>query len=146
MEKFYTIKNNYAEIKLNKNIYPLVSIKKAIANFLPDYFIKIDDISKDEYLLQIETKTDSNNIKNLIGEFYNELLRESLRYNIATETKNIRELIVGRALYTTCIDMEEEIENSEIETYSKTNNIEVQDYSLDDIAVNWFDKYGNEEE
>ena len=33
MEKFYTIKDNYAEILLSKDIYPLVSIKKSISEF-----------------------------------------------------------------------------------------------------------------
>ena len=32
MEKFYTIKGKYAEVILDKDIYPLVSIKKALSN------------------------------------------------------------------------------------------------------------------
>ena len=86
-------------------------------------------------LLQ-ENKAD---LEKIIGEFYNELLRESLRYNIAIETKNLRELIVGRALYTTCIDLEENQEEKNEEDIEET-------YNLDEIAVNWFDKYGNKEE
>ncbi len=139
MEKFYTIKDNYAEILLSKEIYPLVSVKKALANFMEDTYIKIDS-NKDKIVVQIALQEDKKNLEKIIGEFYNELLRESLRYNIAIETKHLRELIVGRALYTTCIDLEENQEE-------KHNDVEdKEEYSLDEIAVNWFEKYTNKEE
>lgn len=138
MEKFYEVNGKNAEITLNKNIYPLVSVKKAISNFMSDAYIKIDKINKNNIIIEIELKRDNERDTNeVIGEFYNELLRESLRYDITMQTKNIRELIVGRALYTTCIDIEEG-ESKDKET--KEN------YDLDEVAVNWFEKYGNIEE
>ena len=88
MEKFYTIKDNYAEILLSKEIYPLVSVKKALANFMEDTYIKIDS-NKDKIVVQIALQEDKKNLEKIIGEFYNELLRESLRYNIAIETKHL---------------------------------------------------------
>ena len=137
MEKFYTINDNYAEIVLSKDIYPLVSVKKALTNFMEETYIKLKD-NNDEIMVQMVLQENKVDLEKLIGEFYNELLRESLRYNIAIETKNLRELIVGRALYTTCIDLEENQEE-------KNEDIE-ETYNLDEIAVNWFDKYGNKEE
>ena len=137
MEKFYTINDNYAEIVLSKDIYPLVSVKKALTNFMEETYIKLKD-NNDEIIVQMVLQESKTDLEKLIGEFYNELLRESLRYNIAIETKNLRELIVGRALYTTCIDLEENQEE-------KNEDIE-ETYNLDEIAVNWFDKYGNKEE
>lgn len=137
MERFYTINGSYAEIVLSKDIYPLVSVKKAIANFMEEIYIKINS-NKDEIVVQIVLQENKKNLEELIGKFCNELLRESLRYNIAIETKNLRELIVGRALYTTCIDLEA--------NQKENNDIEDEEYSLDEIAVNWFDKYENKEE
>lgn len=136
MEKFYTINDNYAEIVLSKDIYPLVSVKKALTNFMEETYIKLKD-NNDEIIVQMVLQEGKTDLEKIIGEFYNELLRESLRYNIAIETKNLRELIVGRALYTTCIDLEENQEE-------KNEDIE-ETYNLDEIAVNWFDKYGNNE-
>lgn len=136
MEKFYTINDNYAEIVLSKDIYPLVSVKKALTNFMEETYIKLKD-NNDEIIVQMVLQESKTDLEKIIGEFYNELLRESLRYNIAIETKNLRELIVGRALYTTCIDLEENQEE-------KNEDIE-ETYNLDEIAVNWFDKYGNNE-
>lgn len=136
MEKFYTINDNYAEIVLSKDIYPLVSVKKALTNFMEETYIKLKD-NNDEIIVQMVLQESKKDLEKIIGEFYNELLRESLRYNIAIETKNLRELIVGRALYTTCIDLDENQEE-------KNKGIE-ETYNLDEIAVNWFDKYGNNE-
>ena len=138
MEKFYTIKDNYAEILLSKEIYPLVSVKKALANFMEDTYIKIDS-NKDKIVVQIALQEDKKNLEKIIGELYNEFLRESLRYNIAIETKNLRELIVGRALYTTCIDLE----NNQKE---ENNATQKEEYGLDEVAVNWFDKYTDKED
>ena len=76
MEKFYTIKDNYAEILLSKEIYPLVSVKKALANFMEDTYIKIDS-NKDKIVVQIALQEDKKNLEKIIGEFYKELLRES---------------------------------------------------------------------
>lgn len=138
MEKFYTIKEDFAEIILSKNIYPLTTIKKALTNFMDDIYTKIED-RDDKIIVQILLKRDKISWDKLIGELYNDFLRESLRYNISLETKNLRELIIGRALYTTCIDIEEnEKEKNEVELEDK--------YSIDEIAVNWFDKYEKKEE
>lgn len=138
MKKFYTINHNYAEIILSKDIYPLISVKKALTNFMEETYIKINS-DKNEIVIQIVLKENKKNLEKIIGEFYNELLRESLRYSITIETKNLRELIIGRALYTTCIDIEENQKE-------KNNNTEEEEYSLDEIAINWFDKYTNGEE
>lgn len=138
MEKFYTIKDNYAEILLSKDIYPLVSIKKALANFMEETYIKISS-DKDKIIVQMVLKENKKNLEKIIGELYNEFLRESLRYNIAIETKNLRELIVGRALYTTCIDLENNPKG-------ENNATQNEEYGLDEVAVNWFDKYTDKED
>ncbi len=138
MEKFYTIKEDFAEIILSKKIYPLTAVKKALTNFMDDIYTKIED-RDDKIIVQILLKRDKISWDKLIGELYNDFLRESLRYNISLETKNLRELIIGRALYTTCIEIEEnEKEKNEGELEDK--------YSIDEIAVNWFDKYEKKEE
>ena len=141
MERFYQINGDYAVIELSSNLYPLVVIQKTISNYLEQTYIKLEELDN-KIIIKIKSQT-NDKLDNIIGEFYNELLRESLRYNIAMETKNLRELIVGRALYTTCIEIDEEKEIS-----TNNDNIsditEDEDYSLDDIAVNWFSKYNND--
>lgn len=137
MKKMYEIKDNYAEIVLLEKNYPLVAVKKALSNYMEDAYIKIDS-DNDKIIIQMYLKENKNDLDKIIGELYNELLRESLRYSISLETKNLRELIVGRALYTTCIDLEE--------APNKYSSNETEEYSLDKIAVNWFDEQINEME
>ena len=138
MKKLYKIVDDEIELNLSKTIYPLIVVKKVLANFMIENYIKLEE---DENNIKVYIKFKNNPI-NLIDELYNEFLRESLRYEISVETKNLRELIVGRVLYTTCIEIDEK-ENSNSKDIEK---IDEQDYDIDDIAVNWFDKFETKEE
>lgn len=141
MQKFYTIEDNYIIIELSSNIYPVISVQKAIANFIDIIYIKLEEI-ENKIILTLKIKDNNENIEHVVLEFYNELFRESLRYKISKETKNLRELIVGRALYTTCIEMNNEINVEKIENAEDNKKFnEDEDFSLDEIAVNWFEKY-----
>lgn len=145
MKKEYIIQDKFAEIKLDKAIYPLIVIKKAISNFFDDVYVRIEEDNKN-FIINFKLQNKQVDLEKIIGEFYNECLRESLRYEISFETKNIRELIVGRALYTTCIIFDKNEDNQEQTDeliYEEDNNAE---YSLEDIAVNWFEKYEDSEE
>ena len=137
MDKMFKIENDYAEITISKYIYPLVVVKKAIANYMEDIYVKLEE-DVNNIIIRIQLNKEESDLNQIIGEFYNELLRESLRYDIACETKNLRELIVARALYTTCIEDNDEL----IDGYEENND----DFNLDDIAVNWFEKNNDEEE
>lgn len=144
MNKNYFIDGKKASIMISKKLYPLISVKKAIANFMDKAYVILDE-SKDNILLQLQIYDENINIEKIIGEFYNELLRESIRYEVQAETKELRELIVARALYTTCVEVDDGEKN--IESNYKSNSIENdEDYSIDDIAVNWFDRNMNKEE
>lgn len=145
MKKEYIIQDKFAEIKLDKAIYPLIAIKKAMSNFFDDVYVRIEEDNKN-FIINFKLQNKQVDLEKIIGEFYNECLRESLRYEISFETKNIRELIVGRALYTTCIMFDKNEDNQEQTDeliYEEDNNTE---YSLEDIAVNWFEKYEDSEE
>lgn len=145
MKKEYIIQDKFAEIKLDKDVYPLMAIKKAVSNFFDDVYVKIEDDNKN-FIINFKLQDKQGDLEEVIDEFYNECLRESLRYEISVETKNLRELIVGRALYTTCIELDEKKDNQkqiDEPIYEEDDNTE---YSLEDIAVNWFKKYENSED
>ena len=63
--------------------------------------------------------------------FGNELIAQMVRYNLSQSNKAMKDLILGRALYSTCLDTAEpaEFHDNAVET----------DYSLDNIAVDWFE-------
>lgn len=146
MEKLYEIENEYIKIILDIDIYPIIVVEKTISNFLNIAFAKIE--REDNKIIVKMILNSTKNTSNIVGEFYNELLEESLRYKIAKETKDLRELIVGRALYSTCIEVDNTENEKEIieEENENISNYEEKDYDIDEIAVNWFDNNTDKEE
>lgn len=140
MERLYSIKDNYASLELQQEIYPLTVVKNALVNFTEKLCIKLE-INNNKIIVKIFIQDiDKQNLEKYIGEIYNELLREATRYDISKETKNIRELIIGRALYSTCIDTSENI-NTNVNNEAIEKN-----YRLDEVATNWFNSYNKEDE
>lgn len=139
MENLYKIEKNYAEIILNTKLYPVIAIKKALSNYTKNIYVKIDYEDEKNIKLQIVPKENMSKeeLEKTIGELYNELFNETLRYEISIETKNLRELIIGRALYTTCIDTKTEEKSEEL------SKEKLEDYNIDEIATNWFSKLEN---
>lgn len=124
----YKIDKDKITFYIDTNIYNDTVIKKAIYNFIDNRKIILNKF--DEKTVVIVSKKSDDNIDDFIKKFYSELLNESLRFEVMKETKNIRELILGRALYSTCIDTknsEEQLEKNE-------------KYNINDIAKNWFEE------
>ena len=127
---------NLIELYLDERIYNLVVIRKALFNYIEDCYYMLDHFDENIILVKIYLKDQNTNIDEYIKKLYNELFNESLRYDIMMQTKNIRELILGRALYTTCIDTDEN-------TVDYDNNDK--NHDINEIAVNWFDKNRGQE-
>lgn len=145
IKREHIIQDKFTEIMLDKKVYPLIAIKKAISNFLNDIYVRIEE-DNTKYIVDLKLQDKKADIEKIIGEFYNQCLRETLRYEISVETKNLRDLIVGRALYTTCIELDKEDTNQEQMEKSINEDESQEEYSLEDIAVNWFEKYKGLEE
>ncbi|MCF8315085.1 MAG: hypothetical protein K9I71_03125 [Ignavibacteriales bacterium] len=87
-------------IKLGKNDYQKEVIEKTIL-LLESKYDLILEITDDNYIV---VSTGSKISKEL---FLKELLYNDLRYQIAQKTNTIKKLIVGRALYDSCIRLEQ---------------------------------------
>lgn len=137
MEKLYKINDDSIEIILDLSLYPLKAIKKAVSNYTEIMYVKMSLISDSKIRLDLIIKDKEKEVSKdeIVGEFYNELFNESLRYEVSIETKNIRELIIGRALYTTCIDTDTENERTQNEEETEEK---LDEYNINDIATNWF--------
>lgn len=135
----YKITDTKAIVEIDSKMYPVASIKKAMFNYLNDLYITCQT-KRNKIRVLIESKNENIVLEDLIKDFLNDCLRESLRYEIANETKTIRELILGRALYSSCIRINDNLINNK-ENYKEEIMLEEdKDFSLDDIAINWFDK------
>lgn len=111
------------------NIFCHEAILKASYLFSDDYYVNIFGNNNGKVTIEIESKTDIQDDA-IDKKFKNELLAQMLRYRLSEKHKAERELIIGRALYSTCI----EVENTVSVEYE-----EHQDVTLDDIAVDWFE-------
>lgn len=114
-------------IKLTKEIYPKEAIVKASYFFTDKYYMSLDTDEK-YYYIDIGAKED-NVENNVEKEFLNEVITQTARYGVMQQTKNIRELIIGRALASTIVDD------------SDTGFIDDETVKSEDILFNWFDKY-----
>lgn len=134
---------NKAVFYLNSKIYKLSCIMKAGFNFIDDFYLFFDYENEDTIRVDFKSKESRaiEEIKKIVGEFHNELLNQSIRYKVSKETKNVRELILGRALYNTCI----EDEKCHVKEPEFHEDIELNFNKLDtlNIGTNWFEQPDN---
>ena len=112
-------------IYLAKDLYPKSVILKAAYTFTHRAYIYIYQ-EQDNYIVEITDKNLKDGISE--NEFKNELLSQSLRYEIFMQTKDLRETIAVRALASTIVGEETPI-------ISTPDN-----YVEEDILKDWFDK------
>ena len=115
-------------IKLSKEMYEKEAIIKAAYLFTDRFYMELDSDEK-YYYVDMNSKENAENAL-LEQDFVNEVLVQTTRLHISMQTKNIREMIIGRALASTIID-------------DKDNGF-VDDDSInaEDILNNWFDVNG----
>lgn len=114
-------------IEIAKDLYPKTVILKSAYTFTDRAFIYISQ-NDNNYIINIEGKDGDVDYEK---EFKNELLSQALRYDVVEKTKNVRELIISRALASTVIDNDEPVIEYE------ENTIE------DEILKDWFDSNEN---
>ncbi len=112
-------------IKLSKEIYEKEAIIKASYFFTDRYYM---ELNVDDKFYYIDMKAKEGQIEtNIEKEFMNEVLVQTTRLSISKQTKNIREMIIGRALASTIIDNKD------------TGFVDDESINSDDILNNWFD-------
>lgn len=111
----------------SKELYTREVLLKTAYAFTNSMYIHLD-VDDQNYLVTLTSK--ENVVESeMYAKFENELIAQETRRLIAKKTKNIREMIVARALSSTMIH--QNIENIQ-------ENIE-DDYDADDILKDWFD-------
>ena len=123
------VSKNQIIIKVNPKIYPLEAIYGAAYVFLDRAYLFLDGNPEKEVIVTLKgkEKMTEQKLKNLAGEFYNELLNCALRQKISQNNQKIREYIVSQALLS-AIEEEKEEEEWQKDPLG--------------IAVPWEEKYG----
>lgn len=143
----FKVMNNTCTFYVDSRIYALNTIMKTAYVFIENYYVFFKYVN--DHTIQVELKgkqqMDNIQLEHMAGEFYNELLNQCLRLEIFDATKNLREMIIGRALYNTCIDVEEDIEQTReiTEFVDDTENYLDSEEDILNIGVNWADRKNN---
>jgi len=129
---------NLARIQVDEKLFPREVVVSAAYMFLDRCYVRLEQAPRRQVLVQIKgkKKLSKNQLANLAEEFENELLHQLIRRQVAERTEGLREVIVGRALFSA--------EPAEAEA-AEDEPQEDMDY-LDDplgIAVPWEEKYGD---
>lgn len=119
------------QLKYSRELYSKIAFIKAAYNFTDRAYVHLDADEKYYYVL-ISAKDEQEEIFD--DEFENEILAQSARHEIYLQTKNIRELMLARAVATSVVvpRNEDELLDSKIE----------HEFSEDEILKDWFDTDG----
>lgn len=116
------------QFKFNKYLYSKISLIKAAYNYTDKAFMHLD-ADENYYYVNIEMKNGYKDIEE--NEFVNEMLVQSIRHEVYLETKNIRELLLARAMSTSIVAETDSSEDVVIEN---------EEYSENEILKDWFDE------
>lgn len=94
-------------LKFNRFLYSKVALLKAAYNYTDRAYIHLD--ADDNYYYVALSPKDGTEIPNE-DEFKNELLAQSVRHEVYKQTKNIRELLITRAVATSVITADETVD------------------------------------
>ena len=94
-------KENKIIVPVNAKLYSLEAIYGAAYVFIDKAYVFLDGNPEKEVFIQLKGKNSLTvkELKKLAGEFLNELLNSSLRFQISKNNSKIREYIVGAALF-----------------------------------------------
>jgi His-Xaa-Ser system protein HxsD len=123
-----------AVVGIDTRVYPLEAATKAAYMFLDRSYMFLFHDDEGTLRVRLKPKPDhAGQAADLADEFLNELLNQSVRHQIVTKTRNLRELIMGRALYSQCL---------EIGTAAEESGGEGQPITADPLGIgrDWFEK------
>lgn len=109
-------------MKFSKELYSKVALMKAAYNYTDRAYVHLD-VDEEYYYVTLILK-DNEKIEE--EEFMNEMLAQAIRHEVYKQTKNIRELLLARAVASSIVVDDEVIVN------------ETEEFDENDILKDWF--------
>lgn len=109
MQAYRRIENGFS-ISLNLSIYARPAVMKAFYKYHQQYMISYE-VQGDHLEVSFETSKQIADVDAVVASILKELSYQMIRYDTMRTTGHVRELLVARALYATCIEEERAIEN-----------------------------------
>lgn len=116
------------ELRFSKELYSKTALIKAAYNFTDIAYVHLD-ADDDNWLVSLEAKSGMKAPNE--NDFVNEMLTQSVRHEVYLQTKNIRELLLARAMATSVIADEELLEEDDAATAA---------FDESDILEEWFSR------
>ena len=131
---------NLVKLGVDEKIFPRPVTVAAAYMFIERCYVKLESAPRRRIQVQLKgkKKLGKSTLARLAEEFENELLHQLIRHQVAEKTNQLREVIVGRALFSA----------EPVGEPAQDAPEEELDY-LDDplgIAVPWEEKYGDDKE
>ena len=102
-------------MKFRKELYSKIALIKAAYHFTDLAYLHLD-ADEEYYYVSIEPKTPEVSVTE--NDFINEMLTQSVRHEVYQQTKNIRELLLARAMATSIIADSTQIEEQQLQNDS----------------------------
>ena len=113
------------KLRFHKTLYPKIALIKAAYNFTDRAYIHLD-MDGEYYLVHLVPKSGAEEISE--NDFTQEILAQTVRHEIYTQTKDIRQLLLARALATSVLSVSDNLYNNDAEG----------EFSEEDILKDWF--------
>lgn len=124
-------------MKFNRELYSKTALLKAAYNFTDRAYVHLDMDDK-YYFVELYDKEGFEAVED--DEFLNEMLSQSVRHVVYQQTKDIRELLMARAMSTTLVTNPSAREDKETEIPAEAY------FSEDKILQDWFKSDGTDTE
>lgn len=92
-------------LTLDPAVYARSAVMKALYKFQNRYIISYE-YANDQLCVDFEGAIEASSLQEEVRNIMRELSFQMLRYDTMLQTKHIRELLVARALYASCIEDE----------------------------------------
>ncbi len=113
------------QMKFCKELYPKIALIKAAYNYTDVAYVHLD-ADDAYYFVSVEEKQPGKEVNE--KDFINEMLAQSVRHEVYQQTKNIRELLLARAMATSVIVDKDIVEDDD----GKSS------FTEDEILKDWF--------
>lgn len=116
--------------RFTKELYPKIALMKAAYNFTDSAYVHLD-ADETYYYVNLVSKGNAETVTE--KQFINEMLAQSVRHMVYQQTKNIRELMLARAMATTVVGDTESTDDADFADI---------DYNESDLLKDWFEENG----
>lgn len=118
---------------IDDRVFCKAAVLKTAYLFTGEYFVHVS--YQDEHIIRVVVEAKPGiSIDEVDKKFGNELLAQMVRLQVSTENRVVRELVIGRALYSSYVNFDDDYATNPTSCEDNINT-----YSLDDIAVDWFE-------